>query len=127
MKSSRALLYTLLSMFILVLAGTIPLLITGRPNWAITVVIGFLISFIYILFAYITIRHAFGKPATIFYRYMLGGMAFRFTFFLLSLLLLFKLTQLPIMGFVLSFVFFYIIFQIFEARLVMQEINNQKK
>jgi len=126
MKSDRFLKYTLLGMFALLLGTTIPLLILGLANWAGTIVIGFFISFVYIVFAYITIRQAFGKSTQTFYKLLFGGMAFRFTFFLLCLFIIYKFTKLPILGFILAFMVFYVVFQIFEAKLVLREIKKQK-
>jgi len=126
MKNDSKLCRTLLLLFIFLLVAVIPVLVLGYFDWAVTVVIGFVISFVYIILAYITIRYAFGKSAKIFYRYMIGGIAFRFTFFLLVLFIVYKKTQLPIVGFVLSFIVFYVIFQVFEAKMVINEIKNQK-
>ena len=116
----------LLGMVVLLLGGVIPVFLLGLYDWAVSIVLGFFTSLIYIFFAYITIRQAFVKSTTIFYRYFFGGMAFRFIFFLLSLIIVYKLTQLPILVFIVSFIIFYVIFQFIEARLVLQEIKTQK-
>lgn len=125
-KSDRSLVYTLLIMIALLLVATIPLIVMGLIDWAVTIAVGFFISFIYIVLAYVTIRQAFGKSTTTFYRFMFGGMAFRFLLFLLCLFIIYKMTSLPIIGFVAAFMVFYVIFQIFEARLVILEIKRQK-
>lgn len=126
MKGDRSLIFTLFIMIALLLGATIPLIVMGLWNWAVTIAVGFFISFVYIVLAYYTIRFAFGKSAKTFYRVMFGGMAFRFLFFLLCLFIVYKLTPLPITGFVVAFMVFYVIFQIFEARLVLREMKRQK-
>lgn len=126
MQSDRSLVYTLVIMIVLLLGATIPLILMGLMDWAVTIAVGFFISFIYIVLAYFTIRQAFGKSTKTFYKVVFGGMAFRFTFFLLCLFIIYKLTTLPIVGFVIAFMVFYVIFQIFEARLVLREMKQQK-
>ncbi len=125
-KSDRSLRYTLLIMIALLLVATIPLVVMGLFDWAVTIAVGFCISFIYIVLAYFTIRQAFKKSTTAFYRFFFVGMALRFIFFLLCLFIIYKMTSLPIVGFVVAFMVFYVIFQIFEARLVLLEIKKQK-
>jgi hypothetical protein len=126
MPRDHSLLITLLIMVALLLGATIPLILLELNDWAITIAVGFFISFVYIVLAYFTIRQAFGKSTRDFYRIMFGGMAFRFLFFLLCLFIVYKMTSLPIIGFVLAFMVFYVIFQIFEARLVLREMKKQK-
>ncbi|RQW02567.1 hypothetical protein EH223_12090 [candidate division KSB1 bacterium] len=126
MKSERPTLYALFAILGLLLGGIILLVVLGLTQWAVTVIFGFFISFAYIIFSYMTMRHAFHKSSSIFYRALFGGMAIRFIFFLLSLFFVFRFTRLPIAGFVLSFILFYVIFQFFEARIVLNEIGKSK-
>lgn len=126
MKSKADLVFALFAMLCILAGATIPLLALGLVQWAVAVFIGFLVSFAYIIFAYMTIRHAFHDSGRLFFRCFFAGMAIRFFFFLLSLFFIYQYTRLPIEGFVLSFMLFYIILQLFEAGMVLTEIKESK-
>jgi hypothetical protein len=90
------------------------------------VVSGYLVSLVNILFAFYSIKWAFDKPNTTFFTVILGGMGVRFLILLTALLFVWKFTQIPMVGFVVSLIGFYITLQIFEIRFIQKELNNRK-
>jgi hypothetical protein len=91
-----------------------------------TVVIGYLLSLTNIITAYISIRWAFGRKSRDFFAVVMGGMAFRLILFTATLFFILRFTSLPLLGFIISFMIFYVFLQFYEIRLVNQELTKTK-
>jgi len=92
--------------------------------WA--VFCGYLVSLVNILFAFYSTKWVLNKPNNTFFTVVLGGMGVRFLFLLIAALCVWKLTPLPLAGFIISTVGFYLTLQFFEVRYVQKELNNRK-
>jgi hypothetical protein len=90
------------------------------------IIYGYIVSLVNILFAFYSIKWAFDKPNTTFFTVILGGMGIRFLILLTALLFVWKFTQVPFTGFVVSLIGFYITLQLFEIRFIQRELNNRK-
>lgn len=90
------------------------------------VVLGYLISLANILFAFFSIKWAFDKPTKTFFSVVLGGFFVRFVVLFLGLFLVWKLTNIPFVGFVVSLVGFYLTLQFFEIRFIQKTIKRSK-
>ncbi|HPG39253.1 MAG TPA: hypothetical protein PLP19_04125 [bacterium] len=124
----------LLITFLLFVAGEIFLFlypgidyITGA-GYAIALGMGYFISLFNIISGYLLLRWAFNKEAKIFYSALYGGMALRFVIFIVVLFLIYKyFTTVPLLGFVGAFVFFYCLMQIYEIKIINQELKSKLK
>ena len=125
MKNERAIIVAFLAVIFLVAVATVALLKFGFTSLASAIVGGFTASLLYILIGYISIQKAFAKPAVKFYRLFLGGLAVRFLLFIITLVLVYRFVNIPIFGFILSFIGFYIVFQIFEMHLIWQKLEKR--
>ena len=88
--------------------------------------LGFLLSLLNIIFSYASIRWAFGRGTKTFFAVVMGGMASRFIIFAVALFLILRYTKLPLLGFIISFIIFYIFLQYNEVRLINQELKKPK-
>jgi hypothetical protein len=98
----------------------------GNMHLVWSVLYGYLVSLVNILFAFFSIKWAFDKPNTLFFAVILGGMGIRFLILVTALLFVWKFTQVPMTGFIASLVGFYITLQAFEIRFIQKELNNRK-
>ena len=89
--------------------------------------LGFVLSLVNAIFGYSSIRWGFGRSTKTFFLVVLGGMAMRFLVFGVALYLIWRFTHLPPLGFIISFILFYLLLQYYEVRLVTQELKNGKK
>lgn len=86
---------------------------------------GYFLSLFNIISGYLLLRWAFAREAKVFYSALYGGMAFRFVAFIVALFLIYKYyTTLPLLGFAGTFIFFYILMQIFEIKIINQELKK---
>ncbi len=110
---------------ILLVAVTLTALF-GNPGLVRGVVYGYLVSLANILFAYYSIKWAFGKSNSTFFSVVLGGMGVRFASVLLALFLVWKFSDIPIVAFVVSLMGFYLMLQFFEIRYIQKELSRRK-
>ena len=114
--------WTLLLFFVIILPGYY----WGGEELAKSILIGFLLSLVNIVIGYNSIRWSFNRGTKTFLTVVYSGMAIRFIGFILSLFFVYKYTNLPITGFVLSFMVFYILFQYQEVKLINSEMKDKK-
>lgn len=98
----------------------------GNSRLAWGVFYGYLVSLSNILFSFFSIKWAFNKSTKTFFSVLLGGMGIRFVVVLLALFIAWKFTQIPLVGFIVSLVCFYLTLQFFEARFVQNELKSRK-
>ncbi|NIR51387.1 hypothetical protein GWO43_22650 [candidate division KSB1 bacterium] len=98
----------------------------GTPGLVRGVIYGYLVSLINILFAYYSIKWAFNKPNKTFFAVVLGGMGLRFVILISALFFVWKFSQVPLLGFIVSLVGFYLMLQVFEIRFIQKELNSRK-
>ncbi|MFQ5708336.1 MAG: hypothetical protein ACE5HO_12845 [bacterium] len=110
----------------LLLLSLIPVNYFGDSRLVWGVVTGYLVSLVNILFAFFSIKWAFGKPTKTFYSVLFGGMAGRIVILFLAIFTVLKLTNIPLVGFVLSLVGFYLTLQFFEIRYIQKELMSRK-
>ncbi len=125
MKNDRPIIIAFLAVIFLVAVATVALLKFGFTALASAIIGGFTASFLYILIGYLSIRKAFAKPAVKFYRLFFGGLAVRFLLFIMTLVLIHRFVNIPIFGFILSFIGFYIVFQILEMHFIWQKLEKR--
>jgi len=90
------------------------------------VVFGYLVSLVNVLFAYLSITWAFKKSSKTFFATVLGGMGVRFVILGSALFFVYKFAQIPMLGFTLSLIGFYLTLQFFEIRFIQRELDNRK-
>lgn len=98
----------------------------GNSDLVWGVIYGYLVSLVNILFAYYSIKWAFRKSNTTFFAVVLGGMGIRFLVLMFALFFVWRFAQIPLIGFAISLVGFYLTLQFFEIRLVQKELNGRK-
>ncbi|MFQ6112696.1 MAG: ATP synthase subunit I [bacterium] len=98
----------------------------GNSQLALGVLYGYLVSLINILFAFFSIKWAFNKSTKTFFAVVLGGMGMRFVFIMIALFLVWKITNVPLIGFIVSLVCFYLTLQFFEVRFIQNTLNSKK-
>lgn len=97
-----------------------------RPEFIESIVYGYLVSLVNVLFAFFSMKWAFKKPNTTFFAVVLGGMGVRFTFLLAALFFVWKFVQIPFVAFIVSMVGFYLTLQIFEILFIQKTLNSRK-
>ncbi len=112
---------------ILPVVSLIPVIFFGKPNLAWGVLGGYLVSLVNILFAFFSIKWAFHKSVKTFFAVVLGGMALRFAILALALFVVWKFLAVPLWGFAISMVGFYLTLQFFEVRFIQKELNSKKR
>jgi hypothetical protein len=97
-------------------------------GWQTTkaVFFGYLLSLLNILLSYSSICWAFHRETKFFFAVVLGGMAVRFIVFALVLIYFLRYTQLPLPGFIISFITFYLFLQYYEVRFINRELRQKK-
>ncbi|MFQ5636628.1 MAG: hypothetical protein ACE5IR_01370 [bacterium] len=110
----------------ILLVAILPVSYLGSQALVKSVLYGYLVSLANILFAYYSIKWAFRKPSKIFYKVVLGGMGLRFFVLMLSLFIVWKFTDIPLIGYVVSLVGFYLALQFVEIRFIQKELKTRK-
>ncbi len=90
------------------------------------VVYGFFVSLINIASAFFSIKWAFDKPLRTFFAVVLGGMGIRMLVLATALFFVWKFTQIPLIGFIVSLVIFYLLLQFIEIRFVQKSLADRK-
>ena len=103
-----------------------PLQHFGGLNYLKAALLSYVPSLFIVFFSYGSIRWAFTKSTKTFYSTLFVGMVIRFFVFILTLFFIYKFTDMPVVGFVLTFMMFYIVFQIQELKLVVSELNQKR-
>jgi len=125
MRINRTVLFIFLVALLFLSIGVILLFHYGYSESANSLVLGFMLSAVLFSSGYYSIKWAFRRKGKLFYTIILGGMFFRLVIFITTLILITYVWHLPVVGFVGSFMMFYIIFQIFEIRFVKKELQNK--
>ena len=89
--------------------------------------LGYFISLFNIVTGFVSLRWAFKRDENFFYIILYGGMALRLVVFIVVLFLIHNYTQFPLMGFVASFIIFYVLMQYYEIRIINQELKGNRK
>ncbi len=117
---------TVLLHTIIVFAVTlIPIAFFSSLPFILSYSLGYLVCLLNILFSVISIRWGFSKKSATFYKVVWGGMLLRLAIFSAMLISLIKCTHLPVTGFLLSFVIFYLYIQYHEVRLVNEKLSKK--
>jgi len=128
MANKKGAIFRLLFWHVLIfLVALYPLFRIGGKALVGATFLGFALSLINTIFGYSSIRWGFGRSTKTFFLVVLGGMAMRLVVFGLALYLIWRFTHLPLLGFIISFILFYLLLQYYEVRLVTQELRNGKK
>ena len=104
----------------------VPVFFVAGYAWWLSVTLGYGLAAINIISGYLSIRYSFGKGLTLFLGVVMGGMAFRFILLGTSLYLLMQYTRLPLLGFLASFMIFYLFLQYHEIKFVNNELKAKK-
>lgn len=121
----KIIVYTLISFSVLFLS----ILQYGGKNLAISFTIGYLLSLFNVVLSFTSIRWGFKQKSKTFYFVVMGGMVIRFVIFVAITFVIIRFTTLPLSGFLVSFVIFYLFSQYHEIRFINSELNgiNVKK
>lgn len=98
----------------------------GNSRLVLGVFYGYLVSLINILFAFFSIKWAFDKSNKTFFAVILGGMGIRFVILVFALFFVWKFAQIPLIGFIVSLIGFYLTLQLFEIRFIQKELASRK-
>ena len=118
----RIVLWTILAYIVL----AVPVFFVFGYNGWLSVTLGYGLALINIISGYLSIRLGFGKSVTLFLGVVMGGMAFRFILLGTSLYLLMQYTRVPLLGFLASFMIFYLFLQYHEIKFVNDELKAKK-
>ncbi len=110
----------------LLVISLIPVKLLGNSQLVLGVFYGYLVSLINILFAFFSIKWAFNKSTKTFFAVVLGGMGVRFLVLMLALFVVAKILKVPLVGFIVSLVCFYLTLQFFEIRFIQKELKSKK-
>jgi len=113
-----------LSIILLSIAFLIVALL-GKTNYIPSVIFGYVISFVSILFAVFSLTWAFDKPNNTFFSVVLGGMGIRFLFLGAAIFFVWKFTDVPFTAFIISLVGFYLALQMVEIRIFQKKLNRK--
>ncbi|HNW58120.1 MAG TPA: hypothetical protein PKI62_00420 [bacterium] len=97
----------------------------GGAGMTRSYVLGYLISLGNILFSLISIRWAFHRKIKTFYAVILGGMALRFLVFAAVAWLVIAVLHWPLIGFLVSFILYYLFLQYHEIRFINSELKEK--
>ncbi len=118
--------FLLLTFIAYIVGGSIVYIFLSK-GYFIAVSIGYFLSVVNIISGYLSIKWAFRRDNKTFYLTVFGGLGIRLLLFVFALFFMFYFSTLPILGFVLSFIIFYILMQFNEIRLINQELKSVKK
>ena len=122
----KSLVFFFIAALLLFITSCVVLLFAHRPDLAIVVSLGFVISFISLVYSYVSIRNAFTASTRTFYKKIFASMLLRFALFIITLFLIYRFTKFSVYGFILAFFVFYLMFQIIEIRLVTTEVKKHQ-
>jgi hypothetical protein len=122
-RELEVLVYTMIA-FVVIL---IPLIFFTSLPFVFSFCLGYLVCLANILFSVSSIRWGFRKKSATFYKVVWGGMLMRLVLFSVVFIALRKFTSLPVSGFLISFVLFYLYLQYQEIRLVNETLNKAEK
>ena len=110
---------------ILVIAGS--LTYTFWPDYQYDFLVSFLINLFNTVSGYIVSKKYFNSDNSTFYQMIYGTMFLRFMIMLFFMLSLISYNYVQMVPFFMSFMFFYVLFQIFEIRSLIQFNRINKK
>lgn len=116
----------LIIVFVSVVLGSASLFILGHSSLAIAIDIAYAAGIVYSLIGFWTVFRSFHKPSAVFYRAFFTGLAIRFVLFLVTLIYIYKFTEISIAVFGISFVLFFVLFQGLEIHILWQKLERQK-
>ncbi len=82
------------------------------------IISGYLASLILFLLGFISVNWSFKKPLKTFMSIVIGGILVRLVIISILIFIILRYTELSVVYFIMSFVFFYIIYQFFEFRFI---------
>ena len=119
--------FFLIVTLLILLTGEIFLYLFSESSYIKSVFLGYFVSLFNIVTGFVSLRWAFKRKESSFYITLYGGMALRFIVFIVALFLIRNYSQLPLMGFVGSFIVFYVLMQYYEIRIINQELKGNRK
>jgi hypothetical protein len=124
--SSKSLIKLVLGAGLVFLLMLGPILWYGKPGLLTSFLLGYAISLMNMAASYFALRWGFKQKLKTFYAVLFGGMALRFILFAGMVILILQLTKLPLSGFLLSFIVFYVFLQYFEIKFISNELKAHK-
>lgn len=94
-----------------------------RSDLMTSVAVGYGVSLFNMIASFFSLKWAFRKSNTIFFRTVVGGLFLRFAVIAGVLFGVWNFTRLDPIAFVVSMMLFYIIMQIFEIKFIYQELK----
>ncbi len=126
-SDSPSLLGFLLLTFVIFVLGQAGLNFFSGISVFKSVLLGYLTSVVSIIAGYYSLQWAFNKNAKTFYIVLYGGMALRFLLFIAIMFVLYLFfPEWSLTAYVISFVVFYVLMQIFEINIINRELKRNK-
>ena len=116
----------LIYLFVILLIGS-SLTFVLWPNYQYDFLISFIINLINVMIGYLVSKKYFNSDNSTFYQMIYGTMFIRFMIILSLMLFLITYEYVNMNPFFISFVFFYVLFQIFEIKSLITLNNKNKK
>ena len=116
----------LIYLFVILLIGS-SLTFVLWPNYQYDFLISFIINLINVMIGYLVSKKYFNSDNSTFYQMIYGTMFIRFMIILSLMLFLITYEYVNMNPFFISFVFFYVLFQIFEIKSLIILNNKNKK
>lgn len=99
----------------------------GHRELVAGILSGYVFSLVLFLLGFLSFNWAMTKPLKTLMGVVLGGMFFRFLLLGGAIFIILKYTDINVLHFVISFFFFYLIYQYIEIRFVSATISKGKK
>jgi len=116
----------LIFLFVILVIGS-SLTFVLWPNYQYDFLISFIINLINVMIGYLVSKKYFNSDNSTFYQMIYGTMFIRFMIILSLMLFLITYEYVNMNPFFISFVFFYVLFQIFEIKSLIILNNKNKK
>jgi hypothetical protein len=117
----------LLALFVMCGIGAYPVIVYGGERVLVASVSGALLATINVLVGYAAIEYSFGKSATTFFKYVMGGMGLRLLFLAIALVLLIKVFRMHTGALVGSMGIFYMVFLALELLFIQKKVSIKQQ
>jgi hypothetical protein len=119
--------HVLIALLAIVSAGGYPLLRYGSPEIIDAALIGGLLATLNVLAGYAAVEYSFGKSATTFFKYVLGGMGIRMFVSAVALAILIKFFGVHAGALVGAMGIFYVVFLGLEILYIQKKIGIKQQ
>jgi hypothetical protein len=119
-RELRAIVHTMIAFMVII----IPLFCFTSLSFILSFTLGYIVCLAHILISMASLRWGFSKTSKTFYKVVWGGMLLRLAVFCIILVLLYRFTHLPVSGFFIAFILFYLYLQYQEIRLVNESLKK---